>query len=95
MIDKPFANLSLTLLMLLPLATPQVDAHGIVRREQPGLPIASSITVPAGAELMFIGGTLADVTSDYQYLEVVRTVFKAVRKVERVAPGGPHTHRRR
>ena len=62
MIDKPFANLSLTLLMLLPLATPQVDAHGIVRREQPGLPIASSITVPAGAELMFIGGTLADVT---------------------------------
>ncbi len=55
------AKLPLILLMALGLAAPKVDAHGIVRREQPGLPIASSITVPAGAELIFIGGTLADV----------------------------------
>jgi enamine deaminase RidA (YjgF/YER057c/UK114 family) len=58
----PPTNLPLILLIALGLAAPQVDAHGIVRREQPGLPIASSITVPAGAELIFIGGTLADVS---------------------------------
>jgi len=49
-------------LLLLVLAAPQVDAHGIVRREQSRLPIASSITVPSGAELVFVGGTLADAT---------------------------------
>lgn len=49
-------------LMFLVLVAPLVDAHGIVRREQPNLRIASSVIVPQGAELMFIGGTMADAT---------------------------------
>ena len=67
---NPTVNLrTLTLLLLLPLlllvlATPQVDAHGMVRREPPGSSIASSITVPAGAQWLFIGSTLADVTEE-------------------------------
>lgn len=62
MIHTPVAKTSLVLLVLLALAAPRVDAHGIVRREQPGLPIASSIAVPADVEWLFIGGILADVT---------------------------------
>lgn len=51
---------ALALALLVP-AAQQVDAHGMVRREQSGMAIASSVAVPAGAEFLFIGGTLADV----------------------------------
>jgi len=64
MMIKPKANLSmlaLVLMLLIP-ATPQVDAHGMVRREHSGPAVASSISVSAGAEWLFIGGTLADVS---------------------------------
>jgi enamine deaminase RidA (YjgF/YER057c/UK114 family) len=47
-------------LALLLLATSELNAHGIVRREGANLPIASSVTVPAGTELLFVGGTLPD-----------------------------------
>jgi len=62
MIDSARLNMSTIGLILLVLCAPQADAHGIVRREQPNMPIASSVIVPPGAELLFIGGTLADVT---------------------------------
>ncbi|HSQ70083.1 MAG TPA: RidA family protein [Steroidobacteraceae bacterium] len=35
-------------------------AHDIVRRGNPNLPIASSVSVPAGSELVFLSGMLAD-----------------------------------
>jgi enamine deaminase RidA (YjgF/YER057c/UK114 family) len=35
-------------------------AHDIVRRSNPSLPIASSVSVPAGTELVFLSGMLAD-----------------------------------
>lgn len=59
---NPTANLRTLTLLLLVMATPQVDAHGMVRREPPGSSITSSITVPAGSEWLFIGATLADVS---------------------------------
>lgn len=49
--------------VLLLLAATHVQSHGIVRREGQGFPIASSVIVPAGAELMFIGGTLPDLAA--------------------------------
>jgi enamine deaminase RidA (YjgF/YER057c/UK114 family) len=51
---------ALPLLAGLCLAT-SVGAADIVRRPNPGFPIASSVGVPAGAELLFVSGTLADV----------------------------------
>jgi enamine deaminase RidA (YjgF/YER057c/UK114 family) len=53
----------LLLIFLLALAAPPLHAHGIVRQQQAGLPIASSITVPEGSALLFVGGTLADVSN--------------------------------
>lgn len=50
-------------LMLLLLAASHVQSHGIVRREGPGFPIATSVVVPAGTELIFIGGILPDLTA--------------------------------
>ena len=35
-------------------------AHDIVRRVAPDFPIAQSVTVPAGADLVFLSGILAD-----------------------------------
>jgi enamine deaminase RidA (YjgF/YER057c/UK114 family) len=40
------------------------NAHDIVRRVNPTFPIANSITVPAGSQLVFVSGTLADVADD-------------------------------
>ncbi len=42
------------------IATSAVAAD-IVRRPNPGFPIASSVSVPASAELLFVSGMLADV----------------------------------
>ena len=44
---------------------PDVDAatahaDGIVRRQQGAFPIASTVTIPPGAEIVFVSGTLAD-----------------------------------
>jgi len=41
-------------------ATP-ASAHDIVRRGGPTFPISTSVSVPAGSELVFLSGTLADV----------------------------------
>ena len=37
-----------------------VSAHDIIRHADPNLPIAGSVVVPAGAELVFVSGMLAD-----------------------------------
>jgi len=42
-------------------AAAPLDAADIVRRQTGDFPIASSVSVPAGAELVFLSGTLADV----------------------------------
>ena len=42
-------------------AATQVQAQEIVRRQAGDFPIASSVLVPPGAELVFLSGTLADV----------------------------------
>lgn len=54
-------NPSLPLVALLALAVLPVQADGVVRRGGDAFPIASSVTVPAGAELTFVSGMLADV----------------------------------
>jgi enamine deaminase RidA (YjgF/YER057c/UK114 family) len=52
-----FAALTLLLAVTLVPAT----AHDIVRRANSNFPIASSVLVPEGSELVFLSGTLADV----------------------------------
>jgi enamine deaminase RidA (YjgF/YER057c/UK114 family) len=52
-----------TLAFLLLVVASNSPAADIVRRPSPGFPIASSVTVPAGAELLFVSGTLADVAN--------------------------------
>jgi enamine deaminase RidA (YjgF/YER057c/UK114 family) len=44
---------------LLPAAS--ACAHDIIRRANPNIPIASSVLVPDGAEIVFVSGMLADV----------------------------------
>jgi enamine deaminase RidA (YjgF/YER057c/UK114 family) len=44
---------------LLPAAS--ACAHDIIRRANPNIPIASSVLVPDGAELVFVSGMLVDV----------------------------------
>jgi enamine deaminase RidA (YjgF/YER057c/UK114 family) len=48
-------------LVMLAMAGPPAGAGEIVRRQAGDFPIASSVRVPAGAELLFLSGTLADV----------------------------------
>jgi len=43
------------------IATVSVRAHDIIRHASPNVPIASSVMVPEGADLVFLSGTLADV----------------------------------
>jgi enamine deaminase RidA (YjgF/YER057c/UK114 family) len=45
---------------LLCAALAPAHAHDIVRRANAGIPIASSVTVPAGSDLVFLSGMLAD-----------------------------------
>lgn len=54
---KSRALLCLLLLTSTPMA---LHAHDIVRRASPGFPISSSVTVPAGSEIVFLSGMLAD-----------------------------------
>lgn len=48
-------------LLLMAIAVLPAHAQEIVRRQAGDFPIASSVRVPAGAELVFLSGTLADV----------------------------------
>jgi enamine deaminase RidA (YjgF/YER057c/UK114 family) len=51
--------------VLLALASLQIASAGdIVRRTNPTFPISNSVTVPAGSQLVFVSGTLADVADD-------------------------------
>lgn len=45
---------------LLALAANAVHGHTIVRRADSGLPIATSVSVPAGADMLFVGAMLPD-----------------------------------
>ena len=47
--------------LLCVLTTGSSLAHDIIRHASPSMPIASSVLVPAGSDLLFVSGTLADV----------------------------------
>lgn len=47
-------------ILLAAIALPPAEAQEIVRRKAGDFPIASSVVVPAGTELVFVSGTLAD-----------------------------------
>ena len=53
--------LTLFTAMLCAAATAPASAHDIIRHANPTVPIASSVLVPEGAELLFVSGMLADV----------------------------------
>ena len=46
--------------MLCAVATVPLRAHDIIRHANPNLPVATSVLVPAGADLLFVSGMLAD-----------------------------------
>ena len=52
---------SLAISLLVTAALAPVHAHDIVRRANPSFPIANSVTVPAGSEIVYLSGMLADV----------------------------------
>jgi enamine deaminase RidA (YjgF/YER057c/UK114 family) len=54
------SRLTCTAAAVLLLASTHAQSHGVVRREGTGFPIASSVVVPAGTDLLFIGGMLPD-----------------------------------
>lgn len=54
-------RLPITLAVIALAGAPLAQAHDIVRHANPNFPIASSIVVPAGSDLAFVSGTLADV----------------------------------
>ncbi|HEX5648379.1 MAG TPA: RidA family protein [Steroidobacteraceae bacterium] len=51
----------LAALVLALAATYAADAHDIIRHAAPTFPIASSVVVPTGTDLVFLSGMLADV----------------------------------
>ena len=53
------------LLALLATVTPvsSAMAHDIIRHANPNLPIATSVMVPAGTDMLFVSGTLAEVAN--------------------------------
>jgi len=53
-------SIKLAAVLLLVATSTPAAAHDIVRRANSGFPIASSVTVPAGAELVYLSGMLAD-----------------------------------
>lgn len=52
---------TLALSALLTAALVPAQAHEVLRRDNPSFPIANSVTVPAGTDLVFLSGMLADV----------------------------------
>jgi enamine deaminase RidA (YjgF/YER057c/UK114 family) len=53
-------SLHLAVALVLMLASAAGTAHSIVRRAGTDFPIATSVSVPAGADIVFVSGTLAD-----------------------------------
>jgi len=51
----------LTTLLAMASSVSSVQAHDIIRHATPSMPIASSVQVPAGSDLLFLSGVLADV----------------------------------
>lgn len=53
-------ELTLKILLATMIATSAAQAHDIIRHATPSMPIASSVQVPAGSELLFLSGVLPD-----------------------------------
>lgn len=53
-------SLHLAVALILAFTSAAGSAHSIVRREGTDFPIATSVSVPAGADIVFVSGTLAD-----------------------------------
>jgi enamine deaminase RidA (YjgF/YER057c/UK114 family) len=51
----------LRMLLAMSMAAGPTQAHDIIRHATPSMPIASSVLVPAGSDLLFLSGVLADV----------------------------------
>ena len=51
---------SLLTALLCAFATPALHAHDIIRHANPNVPVATSVEVPAGSDLLFVSGMLAD-----------------------------------
>jgi len=49
--------------VLCAVTTAPLSAHDIIRHANPNVPIASSVLVPEGSDLVFVSGTLADVAN--------------------------------
>jgi enamine deaminase RidA (YjgF/YER057c/UK114 family) len=62
MTEIPMKLPTLLTAMLLAVTTSPASAHDIIRHANPNLPIASSVLIPEGAELLFVSGMLADVS---------------------------------
>jgi enamine deaminase RidA (YjgF/YER057c/UK114 family) len=58
------ARLTLTTALLGLAAVGDACAHDIIRHANPNMPIATSIMAPAGSDMLFVSGTLADVADD-------------------------------
>ncbi|MEJ2531800.1 MAG: Rid family hydrolase [Halioglobus sp.] len=53
-------SLPIAVACLLALAADATQGHSIVRRAGSNFPIATSVSVPAGADMLFVGGMLPD-----------------------------------
>jgi enamine deaminase RidA (YjgF/YER057c/UK114 family) len=58
--ERPMNHVVHTGVLIAAIAQLPAQAQDIVRRQAGDFPIASSVVVPAGAELVFVSGTLAD-----------------------------------
>ena len=53
-------SIKLTAVLLLVATATPAASHDIVRRANSGFPIANSVTVPAGSDIVYLSGMLAD-----------------------------------
>jgi hypothetical protein len=58
---KPLACMVGVLMLL---GVSNIPAHDIIRHAAPNFPISSSVVVPAGTELVFLSGVLADAADE-------------------------------
>ena len=54
-------QISLPALFAIASAASPLHAHDIIRHATPSVPVASSVQVPSGSEMLFVSGVLADV----------------------------------
>jgi enamine deaminase RidA (YjgF/YER057c/UK114 family) len=61
---KKHLGLAAALSAILYAAAPPAQAHEIIRHANPTFPIATSVSVPAEADVIYVSGTLADVADE-------------------------------